>query len=482
MICVANELPYNRETLTFSAMIQTNTTYLFFIKWVIFLPLILIAGASAEALGQQSGSEKMTSNHLQEVRSIHDIRVSLHVEDATLKDVLQQLESQMGLRFMYNNEVIEESLHRFSLDIESSSAADILRNISARTGLTFRQINGRTEIDVTMEAVAIMGEELVVVGYGVQRAEEVTGSVGRIRSQSIETQPVSNLADALQGMTVSLTLQRDSGEPGAGSRINIRGISTMNNNSPLIVIDGVVGGDLSHIAPQDIEDISVLKDAGSAAIYGSRAASGVILITTRGGQRNTEPQVSFSNRTGVNVPDIRYEPVSGYQNAILRNQMLVNSGNTPIYTPEQIRRFHDEGDSEWFMHTIFQPAIQQDYNLAVAGGSDHTTYRVSARYVDHENDLVGDYGMKRYNFRVNLDTRYAGFDVQTRMAFQRSDITNHTSSTGTLVADAKRTPPYFHYTMKADNGRYLLNDVLSEFNPLGMLEAAARLQSKGLLE
>lgn len=142
MICVANELPYNRETLTFSAMIQTNTTYLFFIKWVIFLPLILIAGASAEALGQQSGSEKMTSNHLQEVRSIHDIRVSLHVEDATLKDVLQQLESQMGLRFMYNNEVIEESLHRFSLDIESSSAADILRNISARTGLTFRQING----------------------------------------------------------------------------------------------------------------------------------------------------------------------------------------------------------------------------------------------------------------------------------------------------------------------------------------------------
>src|SRR5690625_1819579 len=86
------------------------------------------------------------SNHLQEVRSIHDIRISLHVEDATLKDVLQQLESQMGLRFMYNNEVIEESLHRFSLDIESSSAADILRNISARTGLSFRQINGMISI------------------------------------------------------------------------------------------------------------------------------------------------------------------------------------------------------------------------------------------------------------------------------------------------------------------------------------------------
>src|SRR5690625_6724414 len=111
----------------------------------------------------------------------------------------------------------------------------------------------------------------------------------------------------------------------------------MNNNIPHIVIVGIVGGNLSHIAPQDIEDISVLKDAGSAAIYGSRAANGVILITTRGGQRNTEPQASFSNRTGVNVPDIRYEPVPGYQNAILRNQMLVNSRNTTTYSTKQIR-------------------------------------------------------------------------------------------------------------------------------------------------
>src|SRR5690625_4599530 len=108
MICVANELPYNRETLTVSAMIQTNTTYVFVIAWVMFLPLILIAGVSGEAVEQQVGYEKMTSNHLQEVRSIHDIRTSLDVEDATLKDVLQQLEYQMGLRFMYNNEVIEE--------------------------------------------------------------------------------------------------------------------------------------------------------------------------------------------------------------------------------------------------------------------------------------------------------------------------------------------------------------------------------------
>src|SRR5690625_5547360 len=117
-----------------------------------------------------------------------------------------------------------------------------------------------------------MGVELVVVGYGVQRAEAVTGSVGRIRSQSIETQPVSNRADALQGMTGNLTLQRDSGEPGAGSRINIRGISTMNNNSPLIVIVGVVVVILYYISPQDIEYIKVLIDVVRSVSKGSHTA------------------------------------------------------------------------------------------------------------------------------------------------------------------------------------------------------------------
>ena len=338
-------------------------------------------------------------------------------------------------------------------------------------------IDGRTDLQIYMEEAIYTGDELVVVGYGVQRAEDVTGSVGRVRSQSVENQPVADLTEALQGMTGNLTIQRDSGEPGAGMNINIRGISTMNNNNPLIVIDGVIGGSLSDVNPQDIEDISVLKDAGSAAIYGSRAASGVILVTTQSGRRNMDPQFTFSNRTGVNVPDIRYEPVPGYQNAILRNQMLVNSGNTPVYSPEQIRTLRDEGDIEWFMDTIFQEAIQQDYNLSVAGGSENTTYRVSARYIDHENNLAGDFGMQRYNFRVNLNTEYAGLDIQTRVSFQRSNITNHTGSMQFLVADAKRTPPYYNYTMKAENGRYLINDVLSQFNPLGVLEAGGTNES-----
>src|SRR5690625_4934763 len=120
----------------------------------------------------------MTSNHLQEFRSIHDSRVSLHVEDATLKDVLQQLEPQMGLRFMYNNEAIEESLHRFSLDIESSSAADILRNISARTVLSFRQINGMISIGTAHFRQAEPDEEQS------QQEDQVTVVIGMVSDGS----------------------------------------------------------------------------------------------------------------------------------------------------------------------------------------------------------------------------------------------------------------------------------------------------------
>lgn len=331
-------------------------------------------------------------------------------------------------------------------------------------------ISGRTQINVQLQPQAITGEELVVVGYGTQRAEDITGSIGQVTSSSFEGRPVTDVTEALQGAAANLTIQQPSGAPGAGMNINIRGISTMNNNDPLVVIDGVVGGSLNDVNPNNIESISVLKDAGSAAIYGSRAANGVILVTTKSGERNMDPTVTFNSQVGVNTPNILYEPVKGYENAILKNQALVNSGNSPIFTPEEIRTLKEEGDIEWFMDSIFEPAVQQDYNLSVAGGNDNTTYRVSTRYFDQANNFVGDYGLRRYNFRMNLNTEYGGFDVESKLSFQRSNIRNHAASTGFLIADAKRTPPYYNYQMQADNGRYLLNDVLTEFNPLGELQ------------
>ena len=332
-------------------------------------------------------------------------------------------------------------------------------------------IDGRTNIDISLASSTVAMDEVVVVGYGTQQAENVTGAISQVEGSAIEDLPVPTAAEALQGAAANLTIQQPSGAPGSGLNINIRGITTMNNNDPLIVVDGVAGASLSDINPNNIESISVLKDAGSAAIYGSRAANGVILVTTKSGAANTEPTVTFSSQVGLNAPHILYEPVPGYQNAILRNQALVNSGNSPVYTPEEIRTLEEQGDIEWFMDTIFETAVQQDYNLAIAGGNENTTYRASGRYFDQGNNLVGGYGLRRYNFRINLNSGYGRFNVDSRLAFQRSNIRNHTSSTGFLIADAKRTPPYYNYTMRDDStGRYLLNDVLGEFNPLGELQ------------
>lgn len=328
-----------------------------------------------------------------------------------------------------------------------------------------------TTVNFVMQRETAGLEEVVVVGYGTQQAENVTGSVGQISSTTIEEQPVADLSDALQGAAANLTIQKPSGAPGAGYNINIRGVSTMNNNDPLVVVDGIPGGDLSTLNPNNIEDISVLKDAGSAAIYGSRAANGVVLVTTKSGEKGSDPTVTFSSQTGMNVPNIRYDQVSGYRNAILRNQALVNSGGSPIYTPEEIRTFKEEGDVEPFMNTIFQNALQQEYNLALSGGSEHTSFRASGRLFQQESNFVGDYGVERYNFRINVNTDYQRFTVDSRLSFQRNNQTSHAASTPFLIADARRTPPYYNYALKDDStGKYLLNDILTEFNPLGELQ------------
>src|SRR5690606_3597723 len=230
-------------------------------------------------------------------------------------------------------------------------------------------IAGRSVIDITLAEDVRLMDEVVVVGYGTQRRSSVTGAVDQVSPEALAGRPVVNLTDALQGTAPNLIIQRPNSEPGAGFNINIRGISTLGNNTPLVVIDGIVGGDINALNPSDIESVSVLKDAGTAAIYGSRANNGVILVTTKKGKADAKPTVTYNGLVGVNSPHFFLEPVSGYENAILRNEAAFNAGkNSVVYTPEQIRRFREKGDEEWFVDEITKPALQQNHNLAVSGG------------------------------------------------------------------------------------------------------------------
>lgn len=330
-------------------------------------------------------------------------------------------------------------------------------------------VGSQTNFKIQLKAVSNSLNEVVVVGYGTQKRVNLIGAVDQVSSKAIEGKPAVNLTQALQGTSPNLIIQQTSTEPGAYQTINIRGVSTFGDNNPLIVIDGITGGDLNLLNPNDIESVSVLKDAGSAAIYGSRSANGVILVTTKKGSKNASAALTYNGQAGLQVPRVGYKPVHSWENAMLRNEAVVNAGLTPIYSPEQIRQFQQEGDHKWFLDEILQNAQQQNHNLSLSGGNQNSSYLISAGVLDQRSNLVGpNYGLRRYNYRMNLNSEFGKVKVTGILSYARTEIKEHSFNTGTLIVDAGRTPTY--YPIKDDNGNYLTNDVLAEFNPLGILE------------
>ncbi len=215
---------------------------------------------------------------------------------------------------------------------------------------------GTTEINVKLAVNNSNLNEVVVVGYGTQKRTDVTGAVGTISSKNIANKPVLNTYQALQGESPNLIIQQTNLNPGSDVTVNIRGVGTLGDNTPLVVIDGIIGGNLNTINPNDIASVSVLKDAGSAAIYGSRAANGVILITTKGGKFNAKPTVNYSGSYGLQNAQVLVHKVDAWDNAYYKNQSLINSGLPAAYTPDQIQALKDAGNGTWDIeHLLKKP-------------------------------------------------------------------------------------------------------------------------------
>ncbi|RNL84713.1 SusC/RagA family TonB-linked outer membrane protein [Sinomicrobium pectinilyticum] len=356
----------------------------------------------------------------------------------------------------------------FSIAVKDENAVLVISYIGFKS--LEIPVDGRTSIAVTLNEDAAMLDEVVVIGYGTQRRSQVVGAVDQVADEAFQGRSSVNTTQALQGKSPALVIQQTNSEPGAGLNLNVRGVSTFGDNSPLVVIDGIVGGDINALNPADIESISVLKDAGSAAIYGSRASNGVVLITTKKGSKESPLTVTYNGLVGYNVPHYFTRPVHGYENAMLRNEAALNSNETSaVFTAEQIRQFRENGDEEWFADEIIKPALQQNHNVSVSGGNENSTYLVSLGYMDQRSNFVGpSKGMERYNYRINLTNDYGKFKLTSTLAYTKQKITDHSSSTGTLMVDAFRVPLY--YRQKDEEGNYLINDVLREFNPLGILE------------
>ncbi len=306
-----------------------------------------------------------------------------------------------------------------------AATGDVL--VFSYTGYEMQEITvgNQTTLDLTMaEAVEVLNQ-IVVVGYGTQRKEDLTGAVSVVNTEEMKKQATSDVTQMLQGRVAGVSITTD-GQPGATPSVRVRGVSTFGLGAgaePLYVVDGFpLAGGIRDLNPNDIESIQVLKDATSGAIYGNRAANGVVIITTKAGKKNERLSVSFSAYAGLQtVPDrIPVLDREGYQT--INSELLANAGealvpgNDPA-SPDFINNINTVWQDEGY-----KDGSIQNYNLALSGGSGKTNYYVSMDYLDNKGTLVGsgpDYS--RYSVRVNSNTDLGRLRIGENVYFMRSD-------------------------------------------------------------
>jgi TonB-linked SusC/RagA family outer membrane protein len=272
-------------------------------------------------------------------------------------------------------------------------------------------IEGRTTFTVVMEEETIGIEEVVAVGFGKQIKTNLTGSVSSVRSEVLERRNVTQTSQLLAGLVGGVSIQQGSGQPGRdATSIRIRGLGTFSSagNSPLVIIDGLEGS-IDDVNPTDIESISVLKDAASAAIYGARAANGVILVETKKGQAG-RLEINFDSNVGFQKASTLVDIVPSWQYAEFENEAARNEGRTPPHSEEAIQKYKsgedpDFGNSNHYLDLLSSGSgFQTNHNISMIGGTSEHQYRFSFGYL-YQDGLVEKTNYDRYNFRLNLNSR-----------------------------------------------------------------------------
>jgi TonB-dependent starch-binding outer membrane protein SusC len=279
------------------------------------------------------------------------------------------------------------------------------------------EIGNRTEINVEMKSDILGLNEVIVVGYGVQKKKLITGATSQVSGEDLQKLNTVSPVTALQSQTAGINITKESGEPGSGFKVNIRGIGTIGNSEPLYIVDGVPRS-IEYINPADIESLDILKDAASAAIYGSRAANGVVLVTTRQGKKG-QATISYDAYYGVQNLYKKLPLLNAQEYAAIMNEANVNSGLRPynfesLLAPGDWERIQNGtwNGTNWLDAMENANAPIQNHSLNIAGGSDKSTYSIGASYTAQEgilgNPVASDY--ERYTLRVNSDHVIASND------------------------------------------------------------------------
>jgi TonB-linked SusC/RagA family outer membrane protein len=343
-------------------------------------------------------------------------------------------------------------------------------------------INNRSTVDIILISEAKSLNEVVVVGYGTQKKVNLTGSVSTVSGDDLIKRPVVNPAAMLQGTMPGVQVIQSKGEPGnEGVSIRIRGNGTFSGagSDPLVLIDGVPGN-LSDVNPNNIDNISVLKDAASAAMYGSRAANGVVLVTTKQGQSG-KLSIQYDANVGIYKPTRLFNLVTNSaQYMDLYNEARINSGLTDptlLYPQDQIDLYRNSTDRVHYPNTdwlslIFKTAPTQTHNLTFNGGNDRTTYNVSLGYVN-QNGIMRGFNYKKYNARVNLTSKLNDhIKFGTNILLKSGTLESTPFGSGDMFLSAMSQAPTYGPYLTDGSGRLTYKAYDFEYNnknPFGVL-------------
>jgi TonB-dependent starch-binding outer membrane protein SusC len=316
--------------------------------------------------------------------------------------------------------------------IADVSDSDIL--VFSFVGYTISEVavSGKTQINVSLSMDEKLLTEVVVVGYGVQKKSVVTGAISQVKGSDLETMPITRVEQALQGRTSGVTIAQNSGQPGSAATVRVRGITSFNNgdnNQPLWVVDGVIvdNGGIGYLNQSDIESIEVLKDAASQAVYGARAAAGVILITTKKGAAGTM-KVNYNGFYGSSKPDRKIDVLNATEYATLMNEQAVAAGlAAPYANPASFGK-----GTDWQDAIFNNSAKRQNHELSISGGNDKSTFYSSFGYLDQEGVIATDISKyERFNIRLNSThkvTKWLTFGENVGYSHEKSIGLGNTNS------------------------------------------------------
>lgn len=309
---------------------------------------------------------------------------------------------------------------KFSLSIPGSSGVLVISFV----GFVAQEVNtaGKTDIRITLQPNEQQADEVVVIAYGSVKKSDLTGSVSSVSSEKItQVKGISNVAGALQGQALGVQVIQRSGQPGEGVSIKIRGTNSIQaGNEPLYVVDGLpLDGLTAQLNPSDIETIEVLKDASSTAIYGSRGANGVIMITTKKGKEG-KARVSYNGYYGVQTLRKKIDVINAQEFASLQNEVAANDGLPQVWTQTQIDSLAGKG-TDW-QDLVYNTAPVQNHDLSISGGTAGTKYYTSFGYFDQDG-IIENSNFKRFSFRGNIDQKISEkISANVSLSLQQSNF------------------------------------------------------------